>query len=65
MTEGTEGRRTCSNNVAVTVVPHSDLTLEWLHSIQPGREGRAQGDTHTHTDAPVCANSEKHKKNKT
>lgn len=33
-----------------TIIPHSDLTLEWLHSIQPGKGGEggvhAQGDTH-------------------
>lgn len=48
-----------------TIIPHSDLTLEWLHSIQPGKGGRGScthKETHTHARACgfVCVNSETH-----
>lgn len=33
-------------NKKATVIPHSDLTLEWLHSIQPGREGLCVKEKH-------------------
>lgn len=36
-----------------SVIPHSDLTLEWLHSIQPGREGCV-------SDRHVCVRAQTH-----